>query len=234
MAVSVISTQKSTDFWSTSEEKQQNPPTETLTIPANTDKVAVLWSYYDGSGTESGTATLDSNSPTQTLTENPGVSGTSQGHGAWVWDVSTSGSMDIDISWGTTPDSGTGDAFFAVYYLQDSADGNVNAFDGDAGTSQSDAISASVATTSGGIVLRHETRWTTQPAVESTWTAGVDGNTSSGSYNGNGSYKAGTGSTVTATGQSVNYSSVYLVSIDEAGSGGGATGQTLMMMGLGN
>lgn len=184
-----------------------DPAGQSVTIPADCTAVYFFWGYYfNGTGHGILSATLNGISFAQTLE----VSGTTLANagGVVVWYNPATGVQTLDPAWDALPDSRG--AFSFVVFVKD---GDTTAWRDAQGQAKdlSTAVSVTLTTSSGDLVIKNDERDTTPPpSLSAGWT---NGNTNSGNYFERVSYISATGSTQICDAEDESGSTLIAVSI---------------------
>lgn len=190
-----------------------DPAGQSITIPADATAVYMLWTYYaSGTGHGLASSTLNGNAPGQTF-EYPMPGGYKVAAGVAAWYNPATGSQTLDVSWDASPSNGP---TTIVAYVKD---GDTTAWrDADAlSTTESTAISVTLDTVSGDLVLKHDMRFSgsVPPANSSGWTSSQTQNNNSESARL--AYISATGATQACPAEDEFYSVLVALSIPAGG-----------------
>lgn len=191
-----------------------NPAGQTVNIPADATAVYMFWTYWanaNGSGLLS--ATLGGNAPSQTFEVTTSTSG-NVATGVAVWYNPPTGNQTLDPAWDSAP--GEGPTTFVAFVK----DGDTTAWrDADAASGlASDAVSVTLTTASGDLVIKYDQRFdrgSGPPPLSTGWTnRGTGGNNSEVCRL---SSISPAGTTQACDSEGEDYSSIVAVSIPPAG-----------------
>jgi hypothetical protein len=199
--------------WGTS----ADPATQDVTIPSDATAVYFCWAYYDDGGGGDGlsTITLESVSPDQTseLANTTDTAGT--GVAAW-YNPTTGANQTFDVSWDAAPDEGP---VCIVVFVKDGDTTGWRDVDTDQNSAAGggDAVSVTLTTVSGDLVIKFDQRFaTTVPSLSSGWTNGQTQANEAGE-SARLSYIEATTTTQVCDSEDENFSSIVAFSIPPGG-----------------
>lgn len=193
----------------------QNPAGQSITIPSDATAVYMFWAWWSSStGLGLASATLNGASPNQTIEAVTNTNPTGSGaNGVAIWYRPATGSQTLDLAWDGVP--GDGPTSIVVYVK----DGNTTSWR-DAAVDHdelSNAVSATVNTVSGDLVLKYDDRFETNEVVPTLTPGWTNGQTAGQLDHGSRlSYISATGATQVANSEDESYSSITAVSIPAA------------------
>lgn len=188
-----------------------DPVGQSITIPSDCTAVYMFWSYYTGTaGRGLASSTLNSLSPDEVY-EQAEVDPDDNATGVAIWYNPSTGSQTLDVAWDGAPSEGPGTIVAYVKGGNTSASRDIDAAAGDA----ADAVSVTLTTVSGDLVLKYDRKFNAIPDLTSGWTSAQTENPSG---QGNRlSYISATGSTQVCAAEPINdYSSIVAVTIQAA------------------
>lgn len=192
------------------------PASQNITIPSDATAVYMFWGYYDSTaGNGLASATLNGASPSQVYEIATNTSDRSA-TGVAVWYNPATGSRSLNVVWDVLPVLGPGTI---VAYIKD---GNTTAWrDADAGNANgSTAVSVTLDTISGDLVLKFDSTLNGPASLSSGWT---DGGTQTNNVRGfRLSYISASGAIQVCDSEDENYSALVAISIPVAAAGGGS------------
>lgn len=206
--------------WGTS----QDPTGQSITIPADATAVYMFWAYdgVDADGHGLASATLNGSAPSQSH-ELPTAVNYYVATGVCAWYNPATGSRTLDVSWDIAPVEGP--TCIVVF----TKDGSTTAWR-DAVSDHdlsSTAVTATVTTVVGDLVLKFDQRYDTggnPPSLSAGGWASGQTQTAQASENCRLSYISATGTTQVCASEDEEYSSIVAISIPpSAGGGGGGT-----------
>lgn len=201
-----------------------NPAGQSISIPSDATAVCMFWSFYSGgtAGLGLSSATLGGASPSQTY-ESPTGSSDQSGTGVACWYSPSTGSQTLDPAWDGAPEEG---ATTIVAFIKD---GDTSSWrDADAaGGSGTGAVSVTLTTSPGDLVLKYDQRYGTGdaspaglPSLSSGWTNGQTQSNVNNEYS-RLSYISAAGATQVCDSEIEYYSTIVAIAIPAASEGGG-------------
>lgn len=190
------------------------PASQNITIPSDATAVYMFWGFYDSTaGNGLASATLNGASPSQVY-EIPSNTGDQSATGVAVWYSPATGSRALNVVWDSAPILGPGTI---VAYVKDGSTSSWRDADA-AQASGSTAVSVTLTTVAGDLVLKFDSELNNPPSLSSGWT---DGGTQTNNVRGFAlSSISATGATQVCDSEDENYSSLVAISIPAAGATG--------------
>lgn len=191
-----------------------NPAGQSIPIPSDATAVYMFWTFWNsGNGHGLASVTLAGNAPNQTFelaTTNDAETAT----GVAAWYNPATGSQTLDPAWDASPAEGP---TTIVAYVKD---GDTTAWrDADADAAQSsNAVTVTLTTASGDLVLKYNQGFDTLPGTSAGWTS-AQTTTEQNGEDAQLTYIAAAGSTQVCDGENENYSSVLAIAIPAAAAG---------------
>lgn len=193
-----------------------DPAGQSVTVPADATALAMFWSLYRNASANSlSTATYNGVSADR-IVQVPGVNGGVTATGVAIWDNPATGAHTLDLAWLGAPVEGSTciaafvkDGDVAANWVIDMAQGTATG-----------AVSVTLATVTGELVLKYNQEFGSVPDETAGWTtAQTHGNNSEFA---NLAYRSAAGTSTVCPAEPVtNYSTIVAISIPPGAGGGG-------------